>query len=501
MVYSKEEHITKLLKELANITNFDINLLSKYDNLQLISEATFKLLGNNLPYNPEILEINYIYEIKPQGIKITKPGIYKLVNNIKWFGKNTNCIKIESDDVILDFDGFFIEYIKCYEDNKGNAFETIGISIRNQQNILIKNGLLKSFSYYGISGESVQNIKISKMQIQGIGLNNLDIRLLSPIGIFIKKSSLIKIIDCVVSNLKTKTDSCAGIQLFESTDGEIKNCLLDNLVNLDGAVQGYSYILSSNIITEKCVSKNFQSFFESNILTAGHTVIGFIPIFSIELEYNDCVASNIVGCCDDCHGFSVFLNAFVKVNSFISTDIYDGITPSNTGAKATGLEVYGSNILIQNSICKNIFAVFPQDKQSTGFSVGGFNVQFINCVSENVQVVNELLEPIGSLSNGFGTGFGWAPDPRLEFRIINADNIKYINCVSKNCDVGFDTWNHQNSFWIDTESSNFIHCFLFQTDGTRTISCNPCSECNPGFVITLLNTATNNTLIDTKCIV
>ena len=84
----------------------------------------------------------------------------------------------------------------------------------------------------------------------------------------------------------------------------------------------------------------------------------------------------------------------------------------------------------------------------------------INCVSENVQVVNELLEPIGSLSNGYGTGFGWAPDPRLEFRIINAENIKYINCLSKNCDVGFDTWNHQNSFWIDTECSNFVHCFL-----------------------------------------
>ena len=164
MVYSKEEHIVKLLRELANITNFDINLLSKYDNLQLISEATFKLLWNNLPYNPEILEINYIYEIKPQGIKITKPGIYKLVNNIKWFGKNTNCIEIESDDVILDFDCYFIEYIKCYEDNKGNAFETIGISIHNQQNILIKDGLLKNFSYYGISAESVQNIKISKIK-------------------------------------------------------------------------------------------------------------------------------------------------------------------------------------------------------------------------------------------------------------------------------------------------------------------------------------------------
>ena len=41
---------------------------------------------------------------------------------------------------------------------------------------------------------------------------------------------------------------------------------------------------------------------------------------------------------------SIFLNDSVKVNNFYACNIYDGISQSNSGAKATGLEVYGINV-------------------------------------------------------------------------------------------------------------------------------------------------------------
>ena len=89
---------------------------------------------------------------------------------------------------------FLLAYLYC-------KFKISKIFLKYNLNKINKKKVLKNFSYYGISVESVQNIKISKMDIQGIGLNNLDIRLLSPIGIFIKKSSLIKINCCLKNSI------------------------------------------------------------------------------------------------------------------------------------------------------------------------------------------------------------------------------------------------------------------------------------------------------------
>lgn len=55
----------------------------------------------------------------------------------------------------------------------------------------------------------------------------------------------------------------------------------------------------------------------------------------------------------------------------------------------------------------------PQDLQSAGFIAWGDNITFTGCKSNNVQVLNKDLQP--STEQGYGTGFGWVPDPRQVF--------------------------------------------------------------------------------------
>ena len=229
-------------------------------------------------------------------------------------------------------------------------------------------------------------------------------------------------------------------------------------------------------------------------MTSGHTVLGFCPIFCYNLTFNDCKAIDLIGTCDDCHGMSVFLDDLVRVNNFYATNIYDGISKSNSGAKATGLEVYGINVIVCNSTVENVVAINPQDKQASGFSAAGEAIIFDNCVSKNVKVVDANNVPNKKL--GYGCGFGWAPDPRPEFRIIYAFNVSYLNCRAIECQVGFDTFNHIDSKWINAKCLDCEKCIYVQKCGTKTISCNPCSECNPSLQVTLFNMESGNKFIE-----
>jgi hypothetical protein len=106
---------------------------------------------------------------------------------------------------------------------------------------------------------------------------------------------------------------------------------------------------------------------------------------------------------------------------------------------------------------------------------------------------------------GYGTGFGWAPDPRPIFA-VPAVGITYKNCTAKNCQVGFDSWYHKNSVWENILSDCNKIPVLNQPNAKRTLSGNPCSECgcsqtgcypNP-LVVTLTNVADNNTFTNVK---
>lgn len=428
-----------------------------------------------------------IDNIPSSGIKINKPGTYYFSNNIIWSpSDNYNiAISIESNDVIIDFLGCILE---CYNPNN---YDVIGIHSNSVSNISIINGEIKNMCRYGISFNESNNIVLNTLYINGLTINNLNERNLTPSGIFCNKCNGIIINKCSIENINVTSDSSAGIQLSYSQNANISNCFIHNMINNDGAAQGLSYFSCENINTTYCNIDNIQTFFNGNILTTGHTVLGICPFLSSDLIFDYIQISNLIGCCDDCHGVSLFISSFITFkNSFVS-NILDGFI-TNTGAKATGIEIYGSDIIIDNCVVENVKSINPQDKQCAGFSCAGYNIEFNNCIAKNIIVVNEFGEP--DFDNiGFGIGFGWAPDPRPEFRYIYSYNITYTDCSSYNCQVAFDTWNHINSFWKNITSYKCINDILIQTNGSRNISCSCCSECNPPINITLFNNTLNNT--------
>jgi hypothetical protein len=354
--------------------------------------------------------------------------------------------------------------------------------------VTVRNGTIAGFTEYGVLGNAVVGLNVSGITVTGLCMNNLAVRYKTPCGIHISVSAVVAISGCSVTQLNVTTDSCSGIQLIGTSQAKVSNCRTTGFVNNDGAVQGYSYIGCSDVTTVGCSASTFQSHFNGNTKTTGHTVIGYCPIFCEQLDFKDCSSAKFIGCCDDCHGFSVFLDDYVTVSGFKAQNVVDGVAASNSGAKATGLEVFGNFVTITDCTVTGIKAINPQDKQSAGFSAWGSVIKFERCKARNVTVVKNLVP------DALGVGFGWAPDPRDQFAHVGAVNTTYVDCTAQDCEVGFDTWFHVNSNWICSKTINCGTDYLQQPGAKRTISCDPCSECDPAFDVTLTNIASGNTI-------
>lgn len=438
--------------------------------------------------------VNVITEIPTNGIVINTPGTYVFENNITWNPSGDGqAILISSDDVILDLQNYTLE-------SEITAFNTTGILAASVKNLIIKNGTVANMALGGIHCEACAHILIKNMIIDGLNLENTAVYTV-PVGILVNTSSTISIYKCTVKNINVKTGSTAAIQLTETISSKVSNCHVTNLINRDGACTGIGHLLCDIAEVKSCVLNKIQSEFIDNLNTEGHTAIGIIPVASTNLCIKNCTISNITGCCDDAHGMSLFecLNAVVKKCKV--NNVLDGSGAAQTGAKATGIEIYSSGVQVIKCSVKNITAINPQDKQATGFSSAQcIGVKFIGCYAENVNVFDENGGQSSCL--GYGTGFGWAPDPRIEF-ILPAVDILYKQCVAKRCQVGFDSWFHIDSRWEDIYSICNGISVLDLNHSQRTLSCDPCSECGclqtgcyPVPVrVTLDNVAENNTFV------
>lgn len=411
-----------------------------------------------------------ISSIPPQGIVISSPGNYSFANDIQWQGTTCSAITIDADNVTLNMNGRSL----FVNDNTTN--KTIGIRIiGSRKNVTVTNGVISGVNYYGISAEAVTDLSISKVSVKNMNSYDVSTKDLTPCGFFVEDATVFTLANCIVDGAAVTTASYAGIQIVNSKNGNVSDCSVNNIVNNDGGAQGFSYLSSLGIKTSRCSASNLQTYFKGMTDTTGHTSIGFVPIFCTNLEYDGCNATNIKGCCDDAHGMSVFLDSDVTVNNFTAKNIEDG--NFITGAKATGVEVYGLDITIRNSTVDGIISYVPQDLQSTGFSACGVGIKFDNCVAKNVSVKNIQGQP--DTTKGFGTGFGWAPDPRYPFRDIPAIEVIYSNCTAISCQLGFDTWNHQMSSWQNNVAIGCNKPVMFEPGSQRTLSMDKCSE-SPG---------------------
>jgi len=431
-----------------------------------------------------------IRHIPNAGIVIRSPGTYTFGNEILWTPNNvqSSAITIQCSNVTLDLAGFTLLVAVGDKSQQISGILASGPAANPAiTNIVITNGTVANVTEYGVLAKSVCGLGISRMTVTGVCMQNLNVRYLTPAGIEVSGSQDVAISDCRVTQLNVTTDSSAGIMLLETIQATVSNCRTSGLVNNDGAVQGFSLIKCINVTTTGCTAQSLQSHFNGNVLTSGHTVLGFCPILCLDLSYVDCAASGLTGCCDDCHGMSVFLDGQVTVSRFRADNIVDGVSPSNSGAKATGLEVYGVGVTVTDSSVSNIRAINPQDKQATGFSAWGLSIQFERCQASTVTAQDNF--GVGSR----GTGFGWAPDPRSCFCFVGALFTSYTDCSADHCDVGFDTWYHVDSTWTRPVFTNCTTGILVEPGGTRTLSGDPCSECSPPITVTLTNIESGNT--------
>lgn len=437
-----------------------------------------------------------IDEIPPAGITISSPGSYIFRQDVTWSPKtNGQAILITAPDVTLDMQGHKLI-------SKTTQFYTTGIAALFAENLTIKDGIIENMAYRGIDCTACSNVKIDHITVDGLNIENI-VDYTVPVGILVTASSVAFVNKCKVKNVNVRTGSCAAIQMSGTFNSRIWNCDISNMLNRDGACTGIGHILCDLADVKSCKLEEIKSEFIDNLNTEGHTAIGLIPFLSTNLLLRDCKISNITGCCDDAHGISVFecTNAVVEHCKVFS--VLDGAGPAKTGAKATGIEVYGSDVQVLKCHVDSIFAINPQDKQATGFSVAqGARTKFIDCHAKNVKVYNEI--GFEDTTKGFGTGFGWAPDPRI---IEPAVNVLYQNCSAKYCQVGFDSWFHIDSLWENIYSKcNGIDVLIQDSSAERTLTCDACSECgctfagcypNP-FSITINNVASGNVFLDVK---
>ena len=487
----KSQQIVDKILSSEIFSSIDKNaLIEKYDITKDIYNFNSKITTCKNAQTQSSLTID---NIPPAGITINTPGTYTFSNNIVW-QPNDCCIAItiQCNNVTINLNNYCLTV-----ENTDASKNIIGISIESPDSttmldtIEIINGTLYNVGLYGIGAQNTTSLSIENIAIQNIRYKNLETSNVTPSGIHISKAEGVTITNCVVSDLNVTSSSCSGIQLLETKGATLSGCKLSNFVNNDGSAQGYSFVKCESITCTSCSASNFESSYQGITQTLGHTVIGFCPWLCYNLNILDCEATNMTGCCDDCHGMSIFLDMDVTVQNFHAENILDGYK-TNTGAKATGLEVYGIGVNITDCTVKNIKAIVPQDLQSTGFSAWGTLINFTNCTATDVQVLDATQKP--DTAYGYGTGFGWAPDPRWEFRYIGALWVKYDGCQSNDCQVGFDTWYHIDSTWENNISAK--NCgvpILVQPDGKRTLSGNKCSECNPPISTTLTNIARNNT--------
>jgi hypothetical protein len=182
----------------------------------------------------------------------------------------------------------------------------------------------------------------------------------------------------------------------------------------------------------------------------------------VRVLINDCHVSRVTGSCDDAHGLIVFI---CPKNVTVSGCTFDQINTGFRSAAHSGAKVTG----VETCKVKNVTGSAPQDGQVAGYSSGGTShVTFSRCAVRQISCGD---------SAGSGVGFGWAPDPRKPFIALSEDTV-FSTCVAQDCDVAFDLFMHKNARIIDCKAKNVKKLLLFNDPTvSRTLTCNPCSEC------------------------
>lgn len=435
-----------------------------------------------------------ITEIPSEGLVIDTSGYYVFGNDIFWRpSEGGQAISITADDVILDLQNHTLQ-------SELTSYTTLGIVSTSANRLTIRNGTVMNMGFAGIQCSGGTQLIIENITVDG--LNKDDVAtFIVPVGIAVLTSNNVTIKNCCIKNIDVRTDSLSGIQITSTEHTVVSNCLISNLINRDGACVGIGFTACEFATIKSCRIDQIKSEFVDNLLALGHTSVGILPALTLGVIIKDCTISNITGCCDDAHGISVFECAGAIIKRCGVDNVINGVAPSHTGAKATGIEIYSSKVRVSKCKVKNITAINPLCKQATGFSCAQcVDVKFIDCFAENILAVDEHGQQ--NFDRGYGIGFGWAPEVRPVFT-NPAIEIFHQKCTAKNCQIGFDTWYHINCVWDHIVANNCQIPILDPGHVSRVLMGDACSEagCSPDgglVVVTLNNVAHDNTFLHTK---
>lgn len=472
---------------------------------------------------PAIQETPSITEIPPEGICIEKPGTYSFADDITWEPTLPGAaITIKCDGVTLDLNGNTLTVSPSRSSQESGIPELVGVStleaelvgvkveitapgyeppedpavfetpskealsdtaIASRQesaSVIIQSGKIVT-PMRGIYCSGVTGLSLLSLTISGGSDGSEPVATTGrPAGIFIEKCTNAVLVGCTVENMTVTAPTYCGVLVGETIVVTIAGCTVQGLLNRDGSARGFSFYHCVGIMCGANAVSDVTTEYQGIIDTGSHTSIGYLPMESIGAIFLGCSAENITGCCDDCHGMSVFIIAEVLIADFTARNIVDGRFIRNTGAKATGVEVYGWGIQVENCHVSGVTAYRPQDLQCAGYSSWGADITYKDCTAQNVQVWDRQ-NGTPDTAWGYGIGFGWAPDPRPELRDGNATKVSYVGCSASNCQVGFDTWKHVSSSWSGVTVTSCTVPFLIESHETyRELSMDYGSESPTG---------------------
>lgn len=278
------------------------------------------------------------------GLLITKPGQYRLTENIDWQTNDPNlrAITIACDNVSLDLGGYTIrqtnrpEPIIDRSENrvcKGDVSSgNVGVWAVGQKGITVKNGTVLDVQGVGICLKNCTYVDLFDLNIRGCGGNGIaDTSFLCRNGgLFVmgtssdKEESIvwssdIRINNCVCTDNTSELDYVVTLgALVQNCDNvEVKNSVFNRTVNsspkpsgVQFNVVGIDFVMCRNVLVENCEAHDNSSggepggFFawgenykfvncraNRNYTITGHRACGFNISTTAQLEMINCEAN------------------------------------------------------------------------------------------------------------------------------------------------------------------------------------------------------------------
>lgn len=310
---------------------------------------------------------------------ITNPGLYCLAPNTASISSSQTGrlvvssgtgITINTSNVIIDFNDTILE---------GQGGATGILIVNGSQNIIIRNGTVRTMTNAGITFNNTVNLQSGPIILSNITFmnNNLGLNTANPFNL-------------IANNLRAYFSANTGFFINQAT-----NCLFSNCISNNNSVNGFTVQNSNDVTFLSCLAEsnsnngfNIVGVSASQLINciASRNKIGFLQVDGTMIS-QDNIFKNCIAEQNNNNGFAIKLQQSV-------------LTSCISSLNAAGFQLNGSNNIISNSVAN--------DNSTTGFYI-------IGTTNQNNQF--EHCQALNNGSHGFQT---------------TGNFHRFLDCVSKN---------------------------------------------------------------------